>query len=624
MSAEEFTGALESAAQVVGCRALVLVDAINEGAGRQIWPSHLAAFISHFQRSPWIGVVLSVRSSYEDVIVPEQTRSDAVFVTHSGFTAREYDAIRIFFTHYNIELPSTPLLAPEFHNPLFLKTLCRGLNQKGERRLPRGFHGITTVFALYLEAINDHLSSSLGFNKKNSLVQRALEALVKEMFKNDDRWLPRIKAEEIINALLPGREFERSLYRGLVVESILTEEIVKTDGTIDDEVVIVSYERFSDHLITKMLLDTHLNPEDPPAAFRTDGPFSYLSDDKRYVSPGQLEALCIQVPERVGKELITLAPQILDVRWGIGNAFRQSVVWRTPDSCTPDTCEVFNIIDQKDRQWQDTLDTLLTLATVPNHPFNATFIDRILWQNTMPERDAWWSIYLHDSWGKETVVDRFIEWASLTTDSVKIDDESIDLYSIILAWMFTTSNRFLRDHATKALVNLLSGRIDAVISLINRFSNANDPYVVERVYAVAYGIAMRSHDAIEVGKLAQYVYDRIFATGEPPAHILLRDYARGIVERAIFLESNIKIDPNHIRPPYKSIWPKIPTRKDIEPFLPDRDRGAWNGGDLWARNRIADSVLNDDFAFYVIGMNSSMESSHWLSASSRSHMVFTG
>jgi hypothetical protein len=252
-----------------------------------------------------------------------------------------------------------------------------------------------------------------------------------------------------------------------------------------------------------MLLDTHLNPEDPPAAFRTDGPFSYLSDDKRYVSPGQLEALCIQVPERVGKELITLAPQILDVRWGIGNAFRQSVVWRTPDSCTPDTCEVFNIIDQKDRQWQDTLDTLLTLATVPNHPFNATFIDRILWQNTMPERDAWWSIYLHDSWGKETVVDRFIEWASLTTDSVKIDDESIDLYSIILAWMFTTSNRFLRDHATKALVNLLSGRIDAVISLINRFSNANDPYVVERVYAVAYGIAMRSHDAIEVGKLAQ-------------------------------------------------------------------------------------------------------------------------
>jgi hypothetical protein len=623
MSAEDFTGALEAAAQVAGCRALVLVDAINEGAGKQIWPSNLASFLSHFQRSPWIGVALSVRSSYEDVIVPEEIRSHAIFVTHRGFSEHEYDAIRVFFAYYNLELPSIPLLAPEFRNPLFLKTLCWGLSQKGERRLPRGFHGITTVFALYLGAINDHLSSSLGFNKKDPLVQRALEALAKEMFKTDDRWLPRPKAEELINALLPGREFERSLYRGLVVEGILTEEIVKTDGTIDDEVVLVSYERFSDHLITKMLLDAHLNLEDPAAAFATDGPLSYLSDEKRYVSPGLLEALCIQVPERVGKELITLAPQILDTRWSIGNAFRQSIVWRIPDSCTTETRDVINIINQQDRQWQDTLDILLTVATVPDHPFNATLIDQNLRQNTMPERDAWWSIYLHDSWGKETVVDRFVEWASLTINSVKIDDESVDLYSIILAWMFTTSNRFLRDHATKALVNLLSGRIDAVIRLINRFSNIDDPYVVERVYAVAYGITMRSHDAIEVGKLAQSVYDLIFANGEPPAQILLRDYARGIVERAIFLESDIKIDPNHIRPPYKSTWPKIPTRKEIEPFLPDRDRGAWNGGDLWARNRIADSVLNDDFAFYVIGTNSSMESNHWLSLRLQDPMWFS-
>ena len=33
----------------------------------------------------------------------------------------------------------------------------------------------------------------------------------------------------------------------------------------------------------------------------------------------------------------------------------------------------------------------------------------------------------------------------------------------------------------------------------------------------------------------------------------------------------------------------------------------------WARARIAKSVLDDDFAFYVIGTNSSQTSSTWLS-----------
>jgi hypothetical protein len=100
-------------------------------------------------------VLLSVRSSYEEIVVPEDVRARAVPLTHDGFAEHEYDATRTFFVHYGLELPSTPLLAPEFRNPLFLKTVCRSLNAKGARRLPRGFQGITAVFDLYLTAVND-------------------------------------------------------------------------------------------------------------------------------------------------------------------------------------------------------------------------------------------------------------------------------------------------------------------------------------------------------------------------------------------------------------------------------------------------------------------------------------
>jgi hypothetical protein len=144
ISAEAFVGALEAAAQAANSRALLIIDALNEGAGRTIWPTHLAAFLAQVERSPWIGVVLAVRSSYEKVVIPEDVHERAVKVVHEGFSEKEYDAVKTFFVHYGLELPSTPLLALEFRNPLFLKTLCQGLNAKGESRLPRGFHGITS------------------------------------------------------------------------------------------------------------------------------------------------------------------------------------------------------------------------------------------------------------------------------------------------------------------------------------------------------------------------------------------------------------------------------------------------------------------------------------------------
>ena len=84
-TAEQFVGALEASAQVANRRALLIIDAVNEGRGREIWPPHMSSFLSRIEKSPWIGVVLSVRSSYEENIIPENVRERAVVVTHTGF-----------------------------------------------------------------------------------------------------------------------------------------------------------------------------------------------------------------------------------------------------------------------------------------------------------------------------------------------------------------------------------------------------------------------------------------------------------------------------------------------------------------------------------------------------------
>ena len=603
LSAEEFVGALEAAAQAAGSRALVMVDALNEGAGQRIWPNHLAAFLAPLEKSPWIGVVLSVRSSFESLILPAEVSSHAAVVTHSGFAGHEYDATKAFFIHYHLELPSTPLLAPEFQNPQFLKTLCEGLRAKGERRLPRGLQGITAVFELYLSAVNEQLASSLDFHPLTPLVRDAVEAVTEVMLDSGESWLTLAKAREVIDPLLPGREFSRSLYRGLVTEGVLVEEV--NPSPTPEVVVVIAYERFADHLIARSLLSKYLDVNDPASAFAATGGLAFICDKKRRVSPGLLEALCIQIPERTGEELMAIAPACVD-RWGFGDAFRQSLVWRAHSALSDKTRRGLNAICRNRKALSDTLDVLLTVATLPEHPLNARFLDQRLRRDAMPDRDSWWSVYLYRAHGENGAADRLVDWAYSLTSNTSVDDETVDLCAVALAWMLTTSNRFLRDRATAALVNLLTGRMMAVVRLVGRFADVDDPYVTERVYAVAYGVAMRCNDSVAVGALATCVYGKVFASGNPPRHILLRDYARGVVERALHLESKIDVVLDRVRPPYESTWPTIPTEEAIKPLLPDWSKESEGRRErAWARNDIGSSVMDGDFARYVIGTNSS-------------------
>ena len=614
-SAEQFVGALESAAQASDCRALLIIDALNEGNGRKIWPAHLSAFLERAEESPWIGVVISVRSSYEEFVIPEDVRERAVSVVHHGFRGHEYDAVKTFFAYYGLEFPSTPILQPEFSTPLFLKTLCEGLQESGERRIPRGFHGITAVFDLYLKAINARLAEpeALDYDYRDNLVRQALERIAERMSEDETRWLQRSEAQRVVNSLLEGRGYSKSLYAALVAEGILTENMNWNAEGCAEEVVFITYDRFADHIIADHLLRTHLDTDDPEAAFAKDGRLASLCEDRKYVPHGLIEALCIQIPERTGKELVRLAPGLLDHPF-IGEAFLESIAWRKLDAFSEDTLTVLNELIQGGKtRFTDSLDTLLSVSVIPNHPFNADFLHRRLRQDAMPHRDSWWSTYLHRAWGNEGSVDRLVDWASTLTTGDVVEVDVVDLAATVLAWMFSTPNRFLRDRATKALVALFTGRLELTERLLDRFADVDDPYVAERVYAVAYGVAMRSRDAGAVGKLALSVYKYVFASGNPRPHILLRDYARGVVERALNLGADIPICSSLIRPPYDSSFPHIPDENAIEVLVQSWDNEACDNGDLkWSRDLIRGSVMGDllgDFARYVMGTESG---SNWL------------
>lgn len=546
-------------------RLLILVDALNEGAGVKVWPRYLGSFLHKASQYPHIAIAFSIRSEYEAYVIPDGLIDTGKLIkeSHGGFVGLIDRAVRTYFAYYGIEY-RVPPLQREFQNPLFLQTLCRGLENRGLTYVPTGLQGFTQIMEFFLSSVNERLAKRLGYNPRRKLVQLAIRNLVEEMASNGSIYISESTAEDIINKHMPNssNQFTESLYYHLLAEGILTTTIHK-----DEHSIRFLYDRFTDHLIAQYLLSEFLDPNDPEKAFDLEQPLGKIITHKgnfgfRY---SLISAFAIQIPETIGLELFQVAPY-MKADHGLVEAMISSLIWREwKDKEIPEALIKFineEILASKHAD-DGFLEAILGVAANPDNPFNADFLHRNLIDQQMADRDSWWTIFLHYHYSptsdeEQTSINRLISWSWSDFDKSSVDPDSIRLMGIALAWFLTSSNRFLRDQATKALVKLFENRITILVQVIEQFQGVNDLYVLERLYAVAYGCAMRSNNQTDIKVLAEHCYVWVFESGTPSPHILLRDYARGVIEMAWVKCNDLAVDVEKIRPPYQSDWIEEP------------------------------------------------------------------
>jgi hypothetical protein len=610
----EFLGALDASGQVRGQPTLLMIDALNEGQGRRLWHSQLAGFLVLASHYAFVKIVLSVRRTYLDACVPELISEETLLrVEHHGFANNVVDAVRVFFDYYKIVLPSAPILNPEFQNPLFLKIFCQGFFNRGLRTIPRGTSGMNAVFSFFIGSIDDKLSKPdrLDFDPKRRIVFKATERLADAMAQKSTGSLDREEADKILQEIYPSAGYEQSLLRNLISEGLLNEDMVP--GEEDVEVVQFAYERLSDYLIAKRLLDAHFDSNDHGACFRAGGALHKLVESEWAASMAQglIEAFTVHVPELYGLEFSDAVGTAKSYR-AVRSAFTATFALRSEKAFSPATIKYVNTVIVKDRSdAYDLNEAIVSLATQPDHPFNARRLHSHLNGMTMPVRDSIWTIYLWESFDQHGSARRLVEWATGDSDLTVLDDNACVLGGLALGWILTTSNRAQRDTATKGLVRLFTNRLKPLQLVLQELSAVNDPYVVERILGATYGAAMRSSDNSGLEPLAQWVYDHYFAKRQPPTNILIRDYGRGIIELALHRGMTLTLETQNICPPYASQWPlSIPSREELEAaygwhnLQNEEVRRAWYS--------IFDSVMGSgDFARYVIGTN--WGTFHWLS-----------
>ncbi len=152
----------------------------------------------------------------------------------------------------------------------------------------------------------------------------------------------------------------------------------------------------------------------------------------------------------------------------------------------------------------------------------------------MPQRDHDFGLAMyHELSEPSSPVAHLARWAAAGPYPT-YDPEVVELACIPLCWLLSSPSRFMRDWVTKALVQLLRGHLDVMRALFERFWTVDDPYVVQRVVAIAYGALLRSTptQADQARALAEAVHTRVFDRPVRPDELLL-DAGRGITRWAV-------------------------------------------------------------------------------------------
>jgi hypothetical protein len=596
--ASSFLHALEAAAESAGGRVLVMIDALNEGEGAKLWPARLPGFLTLLRRHPRIAVALSVRTSYEEIVVPKEVSGQFVRVVHDGFASRPEEAARAFFGFYGLNLPSVPLLNPEYTDPLFLKTLCAGLQSANLHEVPPGYEGIDQVFSFLVDATEEKLrrEGKIDDRPDRHVVREYLCALADNIASSGGSAVPLAEADLISRSVYPVAKYSESVLRHLLAEGLLSKEMVSlAAGGAKVEGIRFAYQRFGDHEIARRLLELHCPGRDDLSAFSATGPIGSLFGSywDALERRGLLEALAIQLPSRLSVELPDLVEipaedefESEQVDRLLAECFVDGLAWRAGDTVTERTFERLKRSLTTDDLYCRFVEVLVTLGGVPGHPLNAERLHRVLMLYTPADRDEWWLDFVRSS-ASGGAVDRLLEWSLLGTAKGHLSDASVSLVCLSLAWCTASTVKSVRDRATKGLVALLTSRPHLFQELHGRFSVADDAYVIERLYAAAYGVSLRTHDKASVARLAEEVRTRVFPEGgEAVPHLMVRDYARLTVERAVSLGCELTFDPASVRPPYGSALPDMPmTRKQLDAMV-------GSGGPLTDRQRAISHVVS--------------------------------
>lgn len=532
---ETFFKNLNNYASETGEHILIIVDAINENAGRDYWANHISSFVNEISEYEHIGLLMSIRTSNASHRIDEyvEDKSHATYEA-PGFKDNLGLACEYMFHAYGLTTPSWAVIDGMFANPMWLHMYCES-HQKLGNSVERENHW--QIISNYVDGFESELAKECHYTKGEHLLRDSLFAIADRIIQNKRIvTLAHKEAFDVVNGCV-GQEIDaKKFFNELLQIGVLRQEQSSGDAYISFE-----YESFGRYIVAYRLASTISESE---------------WDEYIWTFINELSEI---VPLVKDKELLSYIED-KEARRAFEDSFLETLQYRTKLT-TRGAAFLQNVWDEKD--YETIFEVIWRCAINPQIPYNASQLYPLLYDMPQMEREALWTTRISEY---TDIRERLHDYAKWTVDASRetlaaLHDDVAELLVEAMMWSLCSTQGKLRDTATKGLVSLLSKRQDLLLSTITRYHAVNDLYITERLWGVAYGCCSQIREIGYVESIAELAKNYVFEVDSIVEHILITDYAQLIIEYAKSLGSASFKDYTKHLPPYHS-YASIPNYTD--------------------------------------------------------------
>ena len=549
---EELIDILDVIGEINGKTVPILIDALNESWKPQLWKSVLPILYKKVSEKNNVRLAISFRSEYQDVILPERflESDNVVQIEHRGFRDNLFEASKQFLAHYGIPFTPLHMFTADIYNPLFLTLYCKTY-QGDEAELP-------VLYERILKNANNKVHMNLkkaiesaGYDETENLVFPVIEAISKMTLSSGRRHFEKSEIEslEIWTTLgLAPRSF---------ITQLLRENILHDYESGGKTYVYFSFDQMNDYFSAKTILSM-LQTEEEIKKYVHEHVLDIANGEVRNWGGKELFVhVCALYATKFRKECIDIIDVIDDEsdRMDLFRAYIESFEWRS--EIYLNISELLELCNRYFIEPAVLWNSFINNSVKQNHLLNADNLYKVLKQYSVSKRDYLWTIFIN---GKTTDDDRIAQLIEIYNKGEVLevsDKEQIRLLLILFSWVLTSSNRWLRDTTSKAMIEILKNHFEYTEYLLNLFSDVNDPYIIQRLYGIAFGACVKrnSEDKEIFKSLVEFVFKDIFDKDMVYPDILLRDYARLIIERYLveYPDEEKDYEIEKIKPSYKSM-----------------------------------------------------------------------
>lgn len=561
---------------------IIVIDAINEGAGYRFWKSALTTLLGFLREYETFKLLLSGRRSNTGIfkILEEELSEDSFSYELYGFDDVD-KALTEYCRYYNINPSYIPAHITDFSNPLFLSIFCLAYrNYKPENGQPLSRLGI---FSTYLTDRNESISVMTDEDPNRNITLRAVRKLAEySVFYNNCDNVQRSAAHKICNRITYRRDWSKCLLKHLISENILFE--INDYRPYEDQLLDFEFQNFGDvfradailqrpnsssHIINSLISRINMGIENDNlinCLVEVFGAWDSEEDPSPYINklPDRLlNGILIHKNEKVNAVISNRIISNFD-RMRIKDFFEQSIY-------------------------------------LPNGALWA--YHSYLIGMPMNLRDL---RYIREVNQRYDILGKSL----LNTEDESNVDETIALRQLIYwGWSCSTSYPDYKSILVRNMCRTLVIYPHFCLTLAEAFHSVEDDYVREAVYCAIYGtllITRKSEVAVEVAKS---IINSFYVKGRPyPRNLLVRQWTMQIIELARNLSGEKELEMPNFKDGVISDNPLTWNLSGITYRL----LGDTPGGKRLQYNVSSEGPIPSDFNRYIIGTNSSRVNRHFI------------